>query len=69
MNETWCIEFRMAWIKESVEIFGKINRQHIVRKFRVSQQQASEDISKVVKRWPDLMSFNSSTKCYERNGD
>lgn len=63
------VEYRMAWIKESVEIFGQINREHICRKFQVSLQQAAADIKLVLGRWPDLMSYNKSSKRYERNGD
>lgn len=69
MSESWCVEYRLAWIKESVEIFGQINRENIVRKFRVSDQQSSADLAKVTERWPDLMAYNKSTKRYERNGD
>lgn len=65
MSETWCVEFRLAWIKENLEIFGQMNRQFIVRKFRVSQQQASQDINKALERWPSLMIYNRSTKRYE----
>lgn len=69
MSETWAVEYRMAWIKEGVEIFGQINRENITRKFRVSSPQASNDLAKVVRRWPGLMTYNKSTKRYERNGD
>lgn len=69
MTETWCVEYRMAWIKESVEIFGQINRENIIWKFRVSEPQSSVDLAKVAERWPDLMTYNRSTKRYERNGD
>jgi hypothetical protein len=65
----WFKEFRFAWIKESVEIFGQINRENITRKFGVSQQIASADIAEVIDRWPGLMTYNRSTKRYERNGD
>ena len=27
----WFKEFRLAWIKESVDIFGQINRENIIR--------------------------------------
>lgn len=67
--ETWAVEQRLEWIKESVEIFGQINREHIMRKFWVSSPQASADIAKAILRWPDLMTYNRSTKRYERNGD
>jgi hypothetical protein len=65
----WFKEYRLAWIKESVEIFGQINRENIARKFGVSTPQASLDIASVIERWPDLMTYNKSTKRYERNGD
>jgi hypothetical protein len=67
MTDRWYQEFRLAWIKESVEIFGQINRDNVVRKFGLTQQVASADFAKVQERWPDLMTYNKSTKRYERN--
>jgi hypothetical protein len=69
MSDTWFVEHRLVWIKESVEIFGQINRDHIMRKFGMSSPQASLDLSKVMERWPDLMTYNRSTKRYERTTD
>jgi hypothetical protein len=69
MTERWFQEHRLAWIKESVEIFGQINRENIMRKFLISSPQASYDIAEVCRRWPGLMTYNKSTKRYERNGD
>jgi len=69
MNERWFLAYRLAWIKGSVEIFGQINREHIMRKFLMSSQQASADLAEAMRRWPDLMSYNKSTKRYERNCD
>lgn len=63
---TWFTEFREQWIKESVEIFGMINRAHIMHKFEVSSPQASIDLQRVLSRWPNLMKYNTSTKQYER---
>lgn len=68
MSETWFVEYRMAWIRESVLIFGQINRDNIMLKFGVSLPQASYDLKKVLERWPDLMAYNTSTKRYERCG-
>jgi phenylalanyl-tRNA synthetase beta subunit len=65
----WFIEYRLAWIKESVEIFGQVNRDNLIRKFGISMPLASLDIRKALERWPDLMTYNKSTKRYERNGD
>lgn len=61
---TWFVEKRIAWIKESIEIFGYVNREHIRKKFIVSAQQASADLQEVMKRWPDLMEYDSSRKRY-----
>ncbi len=69
MTERWFLEYRLAWIKESVEVFGQLNRENIVRKFFISLAQASEDLHEAQVRWPDLMTYNKSTKRYERNGD
>lgn len=66
---TWYTEYRLAWIKESVEIFGQINRENIMTKFGVSAPQASTDLKHAQKRWPDLMIYNTSTKRYERGSD
>jgi hypothetical protein len=62
----WFREKRLEWIKESVQIFGFINREHIEMKFRISTPQASFDIRDVMKEWPNLMQYNPSTKRYER---
>lgn len=69
MSERWYLEHRLAWIKESIEIFGQINRDNIVRKFGLSMQQASHDLAIALERWPSLMVYNKSTKRYERVGD
>lgn len=69
MSDRWYQEFRLAWIKESIEIFGQINRENVVRKFGLSTQVASADFRLAMDRWPDLMTYNKSTKRYERNGD
>lgn len=61
----WFVEQRLAWIKESVEIFGAIRREHIMRKFGISLPQTSADLQKVLARWPELMAYNPSSKCYE----
>lgn len=66
MGERWFLEYRLSWIKESVEIFGNINRGNITEKFGISVQQASHDIGLTMKRWPNLMIYNSSAKRYER---
>jgi hypothetical protein len=61
---TWFRQTRLEWIHESVRIFGFINREHIMMKFGVSMPQASIDIRDAMKRWPDLMRYDASTKRY-----
>jgi hypothetical protein len=68
VSEPWFAEYRLAWIKESVEIFGQINRENIMRKFKISVAQSSHDIKAATQRWPALMAYNSSTKRYEKIG-
>jgi hypothetical protein len=60
----WFTETRIAWVKETVEIFGSISRIHIQRKFGVSTPQASHDIKEALKRWPKLMHYDTSGKLY-----
>lgn len=67
-DETWFKNYRLDWIRESVEIFGQINRENIIRKFAVSFQTASADLQAALERWPELMAYNKSTKRYERVG-
>lgn len=63
---TWFQDYRIAWIKESVEIFGFIQREHIQKKFGVSVPQASADIGDCMEEHPGLMVYNKSAKRYER---
>ncbi len=61
---TWFTEYRIAWIKESVEIFGSVRREHIMKKFGVSVAQASLDLRQVRLRWPDLIEYDLFGKAY-----
>lgn len=65
---TWFVDRRIEWIAESVEIFGSINRAHIVKKFGVSIPQASTDLAATMRRHPSLMTYDSSAKAYRRAG-
>ena len=62
---SWFVEFRLAWIKESLEIFGIIKREHIMKKFGTSTAQASLDLREVRRRWPDLCEYDLSEKIYK----
>lgn len=48
-----------------LRIYGFINREHLVRKFRVSIPQASKDLNKFLKEYPDRMVYNQHLKRYE----
>jgi hypothetical protein len=58
---------RVDWIKESIRIYGFVNREHVMRKFEVSRQQSSSDLQSAVREEP-TMHYNWSTKRYELNG-
>lgn len=62
----WFKAQRIAWISETVDIFGFINREHIERKFGVSTPQASLDLRDAMAAYPDLIVYNRSAKRYER---
>lgn len=62
----WFQQHRLEWIRESVDIFGFINREHIERKFHVSTPQASVDLKNAMKKWPNMIRYNLSSKRYER---
>jgi hypothetical protein len=62
---TWYTEHRLDWIRESVDIFGVVRREHIVKKFGVSTAQASLDLREVRERWPDLIQYDLSAKAYK----
>jgi hypothetical protein len=61
----WFTEQRILWIKESLDIFGTIRREHVTKKFGVSTAQASLDLREVRKRWPELAEYDLSEKIYK----
>ncbi len=62
----WFQNYRYEWIREMIDIYGFINRDHLRRKFGISMPQAAEDLKQVQLRWPDLVTYNLSSKRYER---
>lgn len=63
-RRNWFVEQRMEWIAETLRVFGFINREHLERKFGISQPQASLDLTRFQKAHPAAMSYNPSRKCY-----
>ena len=65
----WAQEQRLNWIKEVLEVFGSLNRIHIMKKFRVSEPQSALDLKLFMKKNPGLMIYNAASKRYERKDD
>jgi hypothetical protein len=62
----WFEQTRLEWIAETLHVFGFINREHLMRKFGISQPQASKDLTTFQRQHPDLMQYDLSRKCYVR---
>jgi len=65
----WFAKHRQEWIKETVYVFGYINREHIERKFKVSTPQASLDLKIFQTENKGLLNYNKTSKRYELNGE
>ena len=65
---SWYLEHRLDWIYEMVRIYGFINRGHIMAKFEVSMPQASTDLAEFQRRYPGVIEYDKSAKCYVRKG-
>lgn len=63
---TWFEQQRLVWIAECLDVFGFINREHLQRKFRISQPQASKDLQTFASQHPGAMTYNLHAKRYER---
>lgn len=62
----WFENCRMEWIKETLRVFGYINREHLVKKFYISIPQASKDLNAFLRANPTLLQYNTRTKRYEK---
>lgn len=62
----WFENLRQEWIHESLEVFGFINREHLIKKFGISVAQASLDLRHFQRDHPGLVTYNPSAKRYER---
>lgn len=64
MSDRWFAKFRMDWITEMLQIYGFVNRHHLMRKFGISMPQASIDIRAYMKAHPDAMIYDLTQKQY-----
>ena len=62
----WFEQHRQDWIAEVIDVFGFINRDHLVRKFGVSVPQASKDLQRFQRDNPGAMIYNVNAKRYEK---
>lgn len=60
----WFEGHRMDWIAETLHVFGFINREHLQRKFGISQPQASIDLRRFNAAHPGEMTYDLSAKRY-----
>lgn len=68
MSKDWFKQQRQQWIAETLHIFGFIRREHIERKFGLSKQQASIDLTVFRKENPDAIEYDLSAKLYRSPG-
>lgn len=61
----WFENQRVAFIAEMLHVYGFINREHLMRKFSISQPQASKDLRVFQQRSAGAVSYNLSAKRYE----
>lgn len=66
MSARWFESQRIAFIAEMLHIYGFINREHLMRKFGISQPQASKDLQSFQRNSAGSMTYNVKTKRYER---
>ena len=60
----WFAEQRQNWIMDMLMVYGFINRGHLMRKFGVSQPQASLDLKQFQRNHPWSIHYDGSRKCY-----
>lgn len=66
MTTRWFESQRIAFIAEMLHVYGFINREHLMRKFGISQPQASKDLQLFQRHSSASMIYNANTKRYER---
>jgi len=60
----WFEQARQDWIAETLRVFGFIQRKHLMRKFGISEPQASADLQRFQKHNHGAMEYDPSGKCY-----
>lgn len=65
----WFAGQRQIWILETIRVFGFINREHLMKKFGISLPQSSNDLREFQLRYPNVLTYDKSQKCYRRLRD
>ena len=60
----WFENTRLEWIAEILNVFGYINREHLMRKFGISKPQASKDLNTFARLNPKSIRYDLSSKRY-----
>jgi DeoR/GlpR family transcriptional regulator of sugar metabolism len=61
----WFWNKRQDWIFEMLTIYGFINHKHLMKKFSISEIQASKDLTAATKHYPSMY-YDVSDKCYKK---
>lgn len=62
------VKQRMDYIAATLSTKGRINRQDLIQRFRISVPQASLDLSQFQRLYPNAMTYCLSKKAYLKNG-
>ena len=63
-NMTWFAQHRQEWIAQMLSVYGHINRQHLMRNFRISASQAANDFNTFNENNPGAMIYDNRRKTY-----
>jgi hypothetical protein len=61
---SWCEQQRQLWIADMLAVYQFINREHLQRKFSISQPQASKDLQTFMRAHPRAMHYDVNRKAY-----
>ena len=60
----WYHSEKMRWMKEMLEVYGFINRIHLMRKFKISNGQAAIDFRKFDELHGALWRYDNCMRAY-----
>lgn len=63
-SRPWFEKHRQSWIAEMLNIYGFINRGHLMKKFEISMPQASSDLQRFFRSHRTGIAYDLSRKCY-----